>query len=145
MRFSSVAGVAIPALLQVELASASPFQFDVYGVSTLGGMTFKINQVPNQAYTGRRKGPLAIAKAYSKFGVSYPDELVTVLEKLVKEELKVSNSTGNSTKAPQGKWSWCTRNLRRLLTGLQGKWRPSQRHSTPNISARCRSARLHKP
>lgn len=102
MRFSSVAGVAIPALLQVELASASPFQFDVYGVSTLGGMTFKINQVPNQAYTGRRKGPLAIAKAYSKFGVSYPDELVTVLEKLVKEELKVSNSTGNSTKAPQG-------------------------------------------
>jgi hypothetical protein len=102
MKFSSLAAIAAPALFWDALTSASPLKVDVFEVSVLGGMTFKINQTPNKAYTGRRKGPLAVAKALSKYGVAYPDELVTVLQELAKE-LKASNSTGNSSKAPQGK------------------------------------------
>ncbi|KAK9425762.1 hypothetical protein SUNI508_03123 [Seiridium unicorne] len=105
MRPFSSATLAAAIVAQYGLVSASPLKvitIDLSEISTLGGMTFKIHQQPNKAFSGVRKGPLAIAKAYAKFGVSFPDDLLSVIEQLL-EELGLSKSTGNSTKvAGQG-------------------------------------------
>ncbi|KAI1414937.1 eukaryotic aspartyl protease [Hypoxylon sp. FL1857] len=66
-------------------------------VTTLGGMTFKVNQVPNKNYLGQRKGSgaIAIARAYSKYGAPVPDNLLATVEAILKE--LEGPSTGNST------------------------------------------------
>ncbi|KAI0126914.1 eukaryotic aspartyl protease [Xylariales sp. AK1849] len=103
MKFLSAAAIAASLLSQNGMISASPMDIkvvDVFEVSTLGGMTFKINQQPNEAYTGIRKGPLALGRAYAKFGVSFPDDLTSIIQQLL-EELGLSNNNkkGNSTGA----------------------------------------------
>lgn len=99
MKFSLAACAAVM-LAQDGIVSASSHKVsrhDILEISTLGGMTFKIHQKPNKKFTGLRRGPLAIARAYTKFGISYSDDLLSVIEKLL-EELGLSGNKGNSTK-----------------------------------------------
>jgi hypothetical protein len=78
----------------------------LFEISTLGGMTFKINQIPNHKFSGARKGrgAMAMAKAYSKYGTPVPDDLVSYLEQLLEElGLIQKPGAGNNTSAgPQG-------------------------------------------
>ncbi|KAK6201751.1 hypothetical protein LQW54_009410 [Pestalotiopsis sp. IQ-011] len=98
MKFSSPVALATA----ISLASAAPtktkvIKIDLSGVSVLGGMTFKIHQQPNKAFSGIRKGPLALARAYSKFGAALPDDLLSVVEQLL-EELGLAGHRGGSSK-----------------------------------------------
>lgn len=106
MKFLSVLAVAASILSQDGLISAKRLRtIDVYEISTLGGMTFRIGQIPNEKYTGIRKGPLAIAKAYHKYGIAFPDDLASVIEQLLEElGLAAGSSKTNTTKpaSPQG-------------------------------------------
>ncbi|RWA04208.1 hypothetical protein EKO27_g10895 [Xylaria grammica] len=78
----------------------------LFEISTLGGMTFKITQVPNQKFYGARKGrgAMAMAKAYSKYGAPVPDDLLSYIEQLLEElGLIQQPGSGNDTSAsPQG-------------------------------------------
>ncbi|KAI1384107.1 eukaryotic aspartyl protease [Hypoxylon trugodes] len=97
-----------------DLASAGPVQRpqkrgaldELFQITTLGGMTFKIHQVPNKKYYGQRKGrgSMAIARAYSKFGATVSDDLLAQIEEILKElGLLGNNGAGNSTtNDPQG-------------------------------------------
>ncbi|KAI0137582.1 eukaryotic aspartyl protease [Hypoxylon sp. NC0597] len=80
----------------------------MFEITTLGGMTFKIHQVPNKKYYGQKKGrgSMAIARAYSKFGASVSDDLLATIEEILKE-LGLLGNTGagagnNTTNDPQG-------------------------------------------
>ncbi|KAK7962503.1 Endothiapepsin [Apiospora aurea] len=68
---------------------------DILQITTLGGMTFRVRQEPNQKYTGMRKGPLAMARAYSKYGVEFPDDLLAAIERLLEELGLGNNGSGN--------------------------------------------------
>ncbi|KAF3023496.1 Type I transmembrane sorting receptor [Neopestalotiopsis sp. 37M] len=97
MKFSTSTGaLAIAIGLQNGLVAAAPhtkvIKIDLSEISVLGGMTFKIHQQPNKAFKGVRKGSLALARAYSKFGVAFPDDLLTAIEKLL-EELGLAGNT----------------------------------------------------
>ncbi|KAI0383454.1 Asp-domain-containing protein [Hypomontagnella monticulosa] len=69
-------------------------------------MTFKIKQVPNKKFYGQRKGrgSMAIARAYSKYGATIPDDLLSTIEEILKELGLLGNTGGgNSTDDdPQG-------------------------------------------
>ncbi|GAP88701.1 putative endothiapepsin precursor [Rosellinia necatrix] len=105
-------GVVIATLFFVQnLVSAAPTnKRGIFGpffeISTLGGMTFKINQVPNRKFYGARKGrgSMAMARAFSKYGTSVPDELISYIEKLLEElGLIQQPGAGNDTSgSPQG-------------------------------------------
>ncbi|KAH9894594.1 eukaryotic aspartyl protease [Xylariomycetidae sp. FL2044] len=58
-----------------------------YSISTLGGMTFKVNQVPNEKFSGQAKGrgAMAMARAYTKYGVAVSDDLASTIEQLLEE------------------------------------------------------------
>ncbi|KAI0839126.1 eukaryotic aspartyl protease [Hypoxylon sp. FL0890] len=76
-------------------------------ITTLGGMTFKINQVPNKKYYGQMKGrgAMAIARAYSKYGAPISDDLLATIEEILKElGLLGDTGAGNKTTTddPQG-------------------------------------------
>ncbi|KAI2469336.1 eukaryotic aspartyl protease [Annulohypoxylon bovei var. microspora] len=75
-------------------------------ITTLGGMTFKIDQVQNKKYYGQRKGrgAMAIARAYSKYGSAVSDDLLSSIEEILKElGLLGITGAGNSTgDDPQG-------------------------------------------
>lgn len=111
MKFSTSTGALAVAIgLQNGLVAAAPhtkvIKIDLSEISVLGGMTFKIHQQPNKAFKGVRKGSLALARAYSKFGVEFPDDLLTAIEKLLEELGLAGNTTtgGNgTTTAGQGK------------------------------------------
>ncbi|KAK8075019.1 aspartic peptidase domain-containing protein [Apiospora hydei] len=68
---------------------------DILQITTLGGMTFRVRQEPNQKYTGMRKGPLAMARAYSKYGVEFTDDLLAAIERLLEELGLGNNGSGN--------------------------------------------------
>ncbi|KAI0173576.1 eukaryotic aspartyl protease [Hypoxylon sp. FL1284] len=79
----------------------------MFEITTLGGMTFKITQVPNKKYYGQHKGrgSMAIARAYSKYGAAIPDDLLSSIQKLLGElGLLGDDGSGsnNMTKDPQG-------------------------------------------
>ncbi|KAI1875170.1 hypothetical protein JX265_004228 [Neoarthrinium moseri] len=97
MKFSAVAAVAGAILSHDGRVAASPLKIEVFEISTLGGMTFKIHQAPNKAFSGLRKGPLAIARAYTKFGLTFPDDLSSVIEQLLEELGLLKGNKGNST------------------------------------------------
>lgn len=103
MKFSSSVVLATAVSLGRDgIASAAPtktkvIKIDLSGVSVLGGMTFKIHQQPNKAFSGIRKGPLALARAYSKFGAALPDDLLSVVEQLL-EELGLAGNRGGGSK-----------------------------------------------
>ncbi|KAF7537654.1 hypothetical protein G7054_g3517 [Neopestalotiopsis clavispora] len=97
MKFSTSTGALAVAMgLQNGLVAAAPhtkvIKIDLSEISVLGGMTFKIHQQPNKAFKGVRKGSLALARAYSKYGVAFPDDLLTAIEKLL-EELGLAGNT----------------------------------------------------
>jgi len=104
-------GVVASFLLTENLVSAAPMEKrgtldPLFEISTLGGMAFKINQVPNQKFYGARKGrgAIALAKAYSKYGVAVPDDLISYIEQILEElGLGQNPGDGNDTSAsPQG-------------------------------------------
>jgi hypothetical protein len=105
MKFFSVVAVAASIVSQDGLITAKPLRtIDVYEISTLGGMTFKINQIANSKYSGIRKGPLAIAKAYRKYGIEFGDDLTSIIEQLLEELGLAGSSKTNTTNSasPQG-------------------------------------------
>jgi hypothetical protein len=71
----------------VGIAEAAPLnQLDLLRIATLGGSTFRIKAVPNKAfYYGAKRGPIALARAYSKFGQQMPPDLLLVVETILKE------------------------------------------------------------
>ncbi|KAI0857495.1 eukaryotic aspartyl protease [Xylaria cubensis] len=74
----------------------------LFEVTTLGGMTFKLNQVPNQKFSGVRKGrgAMAMAKAYTKYGAAVPDDLLSYIDQLLEElGLLQQPGAGNNTSA----------------------------------------------
>lgn len=92
-------------------ASAAPTEKrgildSLFGISTLGGVTFKIDQVPNRKFYGARKGSgqMAMARAFAKYGAAIPDDLLSYIEKLLEElGLIPQPGAGNDTNAsPQG-------------------------------------------
>ncbi|KAI1419948.1 eukaryotic aspartyl protease [Xylaria sp. FL1777] len=110
MRFHHGAVVAA-AFVAENLVLAAPTEKrgilgPLFEISTLGGMTFKINQVPNQKFYGARKGrgAMAMAKAYSKYGAAIPDDLLSYIEQILEElGLIQQPGAGNDTSAsPQG-------------------------------------------
>lgn len=108
----TAAAVAAYILCCQDLALASPVRRagasrvqkretikSVYEIQTLGGMTFKINQVPNERFSGQYKGrgAMAMAKAYSKYGTPIPDDLLSTIEEILEElGLLGNNGTGSS-------------------------------------------------
>lgn len=105
MRLSSSVAWLAAVVTHDAVVSAAPLKItkiDLSSISTLGGMTFKIQQQPNKGFSGLRRGPLAIARAYTKFGAPYPDDLLSAIEQLL-EELGLSKHHSNSsTVAGQG-------------------------------------------
>ncbi|KAJ8113912.1 hypothetical protein ONZ43_g5034 [Nemania bipapillata] len=111
MRFHHGAIAAASFFLTQSLVSAAPLEKrgslgPVFEISTLGGLTFKISQVPNKKFYGARKGrgAMAIARAYSKYGAAIPDDLLSYIQKLLEELGLLQNpGSGNDTAAsPQG-------------------------------------------
>ncbi|KAI1375367.1 eukaryotic aspartyl protease [Hypoxylon crocopeplum] len=110
MKFTSTAAVAAYFLCCQDLASAGPVQKrglldPTFEITVLGGMTFKITQVPNKKFYGQHKGrgSMAIARAYSKYGIAIPDDLLSTIEKILEELGLLGNNSGNNTDDdPQG-------------------------------------------
>lgn len=112
MKFTNTAAaMAAYAFCCQDLASASPVKKrgvldEIFQITTLGGMTFKIQQVPNKKFYGQRKGrgSMAIARAYSKYGAAIPDDLLSTIQQILEElGLLGNNGAGNSTaNDPQG-------------------------------------------
>ncbi|KAI1155827.1 eukaryotic aspartyl protease [Nemania diffusa] len=111
MRFHHGAIAAASFFSARSLVSAAPVEKrgslgPLFEISTLGGLTFKISQVPNAKFSGARKGrgAMAIAKAYSKYGAAIPDDLLSYIEQLLEELGLLQNpGAGNDTTAsPQG-------------------------------------------
>ncbi|KAI8624216.1 eukaryotic aspartyl protease [Xylariaceae sp. FL1651] len=111
MKLHHTAAVAASLLFTQDLVAAVPTEKrglldPLSEITTLGGMTFKINQVPNQKFYGARKGrgSMAIARAYSKYGAPVPDDLLSYIEQILEElGLIQKPGTGNDTAAsPQG-------------------------------------------
>ncbi|KAF2962665.1 hypothetical protein GQX73_g10910 [Xylaria multiplex] len=102
--------VGAAAFLAQSLVSAAPVEKrgilgPLFEITTLGGMTFKIHQVPNQKFRGARKGrgAMAMAKAYTKYGAPIPNDLLSYIEKLLEELGLLQPGAGNDTSAsPQG-------------------------------------------
>jgi hypothetical protein len=119
MKFSVLAAVAaiVPSFTEVAAAPAilrPATRLDVFQVATLGGATFRIQQVPNKSFIfGARRGPIALARAYSKFGIAIPPDLLSIIEAILKDLgltlAKPNAGAGkgarpgtNTTVAPQG-------------------------------------------
>ncbi|XXH03092.1 Zinc resistance conferring protein [Hypoxylon texense] len=110
---NTAAAVAAYVLCCQDLASAGPVRIQKRGtldplfeITTLGGMTFKISQVPNKKFYGQHKGrgSMAMARAFSKYGAAIPDDLLSTIEQILEElGLLGNNGSGNKTSNdPQG-------------------------------------------
>lgn len=47
----------------------------------------RVNQVPNRNFIQGRRGPVALANAYRKFGLAVPKELLDVIDAIVAQIL----------------------------------------------------------
>jgi hypothetical protein len=111
MKYQHGVVVATSFILAEHMVSAGPIDKrgvldPLFEISTLGGIAFKIHQVPNQKFYGARKGrgAMALAKAYSKYGVAVPDDLISYIEQIL-EELGLGQNPGggnNTSTSPQG-------------------------------------------
>ncbi|KAI1127091.1 eukaryotic aspartyl protease [Nemania abortiva] len=107
MRLHHGAVVAASFLFTQNLVSAAPTEkrgISIIEISTLGGVTFKINQVPNKKFYGARKGrgAMAIARAYSKYGAAIPDDLLSYIEQILEELGLLQNPSNETSASPQG-------------------------------------------
>ncbi|KAH8682339.1 aspartic peptidase domain-containing protein [Xylariales sp. PMI_506] len=92
------------------LTVASPLQaITAPGISTLGGMTFKIQQVPNNAFSGTKNGALAVARTYAKYGAAMSDDLTSAVSQLLQQlntsspnVEAVTSNAGDVTATPDG-------------------------------------------
>ncbi|KAK1966582.1 eukaryotic aspartyl protease [Colletotrichum sublineola] len=92
MRFTNSAAVAACIPLVAHLADAKPAKIEI---ATLGGAAFRIEQVPNpNFYYGPRRGPIALARAYSKFGQQIPNELQALIDQILAELGLLSGGNG---------------------------------------------------
>ncbi len=105
MKFGSVAAAAASILSSAGLVTAlvivEPSNFEI---SILGGSTFRLQQQANENYNMVGRGPRALAKVYTKFGLQLPDELLLLLEEIL-EELGLLKSGGTGTGSGTGKGS----------------------------------------
>ena len=83
---------------------------DAFEIAVLGGQTFRVSQVPNVGFIAQGRGPRAMARAFSKYGVAVPADLLLVLEQILLElgllrpngrgGLGVGNGRGGSGNSP---------------------------------------------
>ncbi|KAK4216041.1 hypothetical protein QBC37DRAFT_106610 [Rhypophila decipiens] len=90
MKLNGVSAFAASLLLSaVPFASARPRVVQVnpsdLAITTLGGKSFKVSQVYNTNFSQKGKGPRAVAKVYQKYGLDVPQNLVQILQALLKE------------------------------------------------------------
>ncbi|EFX03838.1 aspartic proteinase [Grosmannia clavigera kw1407] len=83
------------ALAAVSAVSAMPARIGV-PVST---SNFSIHQVRNEQFTGHH-GPLALAKAYRKYGVALPTDLEAAVAKIQADQAVSRRDTGSATNTP---------------------------------------------
>ncbi|KAB5584787.1 aspartic peptidase domain-containing protein [Coniochaeta sp. 2T2.1] len=85
----TTAAVAASILSSAGLVAAAPRvktnSLAALEISVLGGSTFKLHQAPNAHFRSRGQGPRALAKAYQKYGVGFPDGLLEVVLEILKE------------------------------------------------------------
>ncbi|KAK2038923.1 eukaryotic aspartyl protease [Colletotrichum somersetense] len=94
MRFTNPAAVAACIPFVANLVNAKPVNIEI---ATLGGAAFRIEQVPNpNFYYGSRRGPIALARAYSKFGQQIPDELLSLIDQILAELGLLNGGSGAS-------------------------------------------------
>ncbi len=62
--------------------------------------SFSVHQVRNNKFAGRH-GPLALAKAYNKFGAQMPDDLSAAVARITAELGLERRSTGSATTTPE--------------------------------------------
>jgi hypothetical protein len=117
MRFSlTTTAVAASIFSSAALVAAAPRvkanSLAALEISVLGGSTFKLHQAPNPNFRALGKGPRALAKAYQKYGVAFPDNLLEVVLEILKElgidvpDLNGGASDGNGTSnAGQGEFN----------------------------------------
>ena len=58
---------------------------DAFQIAVLGGQTFRVSQVPNAGFIPIGRGPRAMARAYSKYGITIPADLLLVLQEILLE------------------------------------------------------------
>lgn len=93
MRFTKPAAVAAFVPFASHLVDAAPRKLEI---STLGGAAFRIEQAPNpDFYYGNRRGPIALARAYSKFGQQIPDDLLGLIDQILGELGLLNGGKGN--------------------------------------------------
>lgn len=90
MRISlTTTAIAASILSSAGLVGAAPKvkanSFAALEISVLGGSTFKLHQAPNPNFRALGRGPRALAKAYQKYGVSFPDNLLEIVLEILKE------------------------------------------------------------
>ncbi|TDZ68045.1 Aspergillopepsin-1 [Colletotrichum trifolii] len=85
---TSPAAVAalIPFVCQLANGAPSNKRLEAFEIATLGGAAFRVEQVPNpDFYYGSRRGPIALARAYSKYGHQIPDDLLSLIDQILGE------------------------------------------------------------
>jgi hypothetical protein len=88
MKFLGVAAVAasilsgVDALPRGRTVIVRPSDFEI---AVLGGMTLRIDQVENKNFIAQGRGPRALARAFSKYGVAVPVELLLILREILQE------------------------------------------------------------
>ncbi|KAF6818150.1 eukaryotic aspartyl protease [Colletotrichum sojae] len=87
MRFGNSAAVAAFVPFAAHAVYAAPSKrIEAFEIATLGGAAFRIEQVPNpDFYYGSRRGPIALARAYSKYGQQIPDDLLSLIDQILDE------------------------------------------------------------
>lgn len=89
MKLTSLAAATASLLASANIAVAAPRVVQVNAAdlkySTLGGKTFKVSQVYNNGFRQRGKGPRAVAKAYQKYGLEIPPQLLDILQSLLED------------------------------------------------------------
>ncbi|KAF5519142.1 Endothiapepsin [Colletotrichum aenigma] len=106
MRFANSAAIAAFIPFFAHLVDAAPSKksdISRFEISTLGGGAFRIEQVPNpDFYYGNRRGPIALARAYSKFNHPIPDDLLGLIDQIL-GELGLLNGSKGGHKGGKGK------------------------------------------
>lgn len=106
MRFANSAVIAAFVPFFAHFADAAPSKksdISRFEISTLGGGAFRIEQVPNpDFYYGNRRGPIALARAYSKFNHPIPDDLLGLIDQIL-GELGLLNGSKGGHKGGKGK------------------------------------------